>query len=40
MQCTLAEIEDLFTSADITEQDPWVALGRLGLKLVQESVDG
>ena len=40
VQCTLAEIEDLFAAADITEQDPWVALGRLGLKLVQESVNG
>lgn len=40
VQCTLLEIAVLFASADITQQDPWVALGRVGLKLVQESVDG
>lgn len=38
MVCTLADIEALFAASDITEQDPWVALGRLGLKLVQEQL--
>ena len=38
VQCTLAEIEDLFVVSDITEQDPFVAMGRLGLQLVQESM--
>lgn len=38
VQCTLQEIAVLFASADITEQDPWLALGRVGLKLVQEEV--
>ena len=33
--CTLADIEALFAASDVTAQDPWVALGRLGLKLVQ-----
>jgi hypothetical protein len=37
---TLEEIEALWLEADVTDQDPWVALGRLGLSVVQESVDG
>lgn len=36
VQCTLQEIAVLFASADITEQDPWVAMGRLGLQPVRE----
>lgn len=38
--CTEAEVEELFVEADVTDQDPWVAMGRLGLQPVQESVDG
>ena len=30
--CTLAEVEALFQAADITDQNPWVAMERLGLK--------
>ena len=33
--CTLAEVEMAFTRSDMTSQDPWVALGRLGLQIVQ-----
>lgn len=33
--CTLEEIEHLFTSSDVTSQDPWVAFSRLELKIVQ-----
>lgn len=33
--CTLEEVEMLFARSDITPQDPWVALGRLGLQIVQ-----
>ncbi len=40
LQCTEQEVQDLFTVADMTDQDPWVAMGRLGLQPVQESVDG
>jgi hypothetical protein len=32
---TLEEIEDLFATSDVTAEDPWVALGRLGLQIVQ-----
>lgn len=34
--CTLQEVQDLFTVADMTDQNPWVAMGRLGLQPVQE----
>ena len=30
--CTLAQIEALFAASDMTEQDPWTAMGRAGLK--------
>lgn len=33
--CTLAQVEGAFQRSDMTSQDPWVALGRLGLQLVQ-----
>ena len=35
VECTLDDIEVLFASADMTPQDPWVAMGRLGLQIVQ-----
>ena len=34
--CTLEEVEMLFARSDITPQDPWVAMGRLGLQIVQQ----
>ena len=35
VECTLQDIEGLFSRADMTPQDPWVAMGRLGLQIVQ-----
>jgi len=35
VEVTLEQIEDLFATSDVTAEDPWVALGRLGLKIVQ-----
>lgn len=35
LACTLAEIEALFAAADVNEQEPFVAMDRLGIKLVQ-----
>lgn len=35
LDCTLADVEALFTDSDITEQDPFVAMGRMGLVMVQ-----
>ena len=33
--CTLKEVEGAFQRSDMTSQDPWVAMGRLGLQIVQ-----
>ena len=35
MQVTLAEIEGVFNAADVTEQAPFVAMGRMNLSVVQ-----
>ena len=35
LDCTLADIEALFTDSDITQQEPFVAMGRMGLVIVQ-----
>ena len=32
---TLAEIEGVFSRSDVSQQEPFVALGRAGLKIVQ-----
>ncbi len=36
MEVTQAEVDGVFAVADVTEQEPFVAMGRLGLVLVQE----
>lgn len=36
--CTLAEVQALFDASDITEQEPFVAMSRLGLQIVNEGV--
>ena len=33
--CTLAQVKGAFQRSDMTSQDPWVAMGRLGLQIVQ-----
>jgi len=33
--CTQADVDALFAAADVTQQDPFVAMGRLGIQLVQ-----
>ena len=35
LPCTLEEVEMAFARSDMTAQDPWVAMGRLGLQIVQ-----
>jgi hypothetical protein len=37
--CTQADIDAIYATADVTDQDPFVALGRLGLALVQPPID-
>lgn len=32
--CTQADVDALFAAADVTEQEPFVAMGRLGLKII------
>ena len=32
--CTLQDVQDLFTVADVTDEDPWTSMGRLGLQPV------
>ena len=34
---TQADIDALFAVADVTEQNPWVAFGRLGLQMIAPS---
>jgi hypothetical protein len=36
MKVTQDEIDDLFAEADVSDQEPFVAMGRLGVQLVQE----
>ena len=33
--CTLEEVEGAFQRSDMTSQDPWVAMARLGLQILQ-----
>lgn len=32
--CTLADVQSIFNTADVTPQEPFVAMGRLGLKII------
>ena len=40
MEVTLAEIEAVFAAADVTEQEPFTAMGRLGLQIINGAPDG
>ena len=37
--CTQAEVDALFAAADVTAQEPFVAMGRLGLAIVNPPMD-
>lgn len=37
--CTQAEVNALFAAADVTAQEPFVAMGRLGLAIVNPPMD-
>jgi hypothetical protein len=39
MTVTLEQIEAIFAVADVTEQEPFVAMGRLGVMIVQEPIN-
>lgn len=34
VNCTLAQVQGIFNTADVTPQEPFVAMGRLGLKII------
>jgi hypothetical protein len=36
VSCTQADIDALFAAADVTEQEPFTALGRMGLTMINE----
>ncbi len=36
VECTQADVDALFAASDVTEQDPFVAMGRIGVQIVQE----
>lgn len=37
--CTQADVDALFAAADVTEQEPFTAMDRLGLTLINPSLD-
>lgn len=37
--CTQDDIDDLFAAADVTAQEPFVAMGRLGVQIVNPPMD-
>ena len=39
MEVALAQVEAVFAVADVTEQEPFTAMGRLGLVLVQTNTE-
>ena len=39
MTVTQEEIDDLFAAADVSEQEPFVAMERMGIKIIQQSLD-
>jgi hypothetical protein len=39
MAVTQEEIDDLFAAADVSDQEPFVAMSRMGVQMVQEPID-
>jgi hypothetical protein len=37
--CTQEDVDALFAAADVTEQEPFVAMGRLGLTIINAPMD-
>lgn len=40
VECTQADVDALFAVADVTVQDPFVAMGRLGVQIINPPIDG
>lgn len=39
IECTLEDVEGIFARADVSEQEPFVAMGRLSLQIINPTVD-
>lgn len=39
VSCTQADVDALFASADVTAQEPFVAMGRMGLMIISPPMD-
>lgn len=39
IDCTQAQIDSLFATADVTQQEPFVAMKRLGVQILQPNID-
>jgi hypothetical protein len=37
--CTQAEVDALFAASDVTEQDPFTAMGRLGVQIISPPME-
>lgn len=38
VQCTQADVDAIFADSDVTAQEPFVAMGRMGLLIIDEGV--
>lgn len=39
ISCTLADVEGVFSRSDVSAQEPFVAMGRMGVKIVNPPAD-
>jgi hypothetical protein len=39
VSCTLEDVEGVFSRADVSEQEPFVAMGRMGVQIVNPPAD-
>jgi hypothetical protein len=37
--CTLADVEAVFNTADVTDEEPFAAMGRMGLKIINPPME-
>jgi hypothetical protein len=40
LEVTLEQVDAVYAGADVTDQEPFTAMARLGLQIVQEAADG
>ena len=40
LEVTLEQVDAVYSGADVTDQEPFTAMGRLGLSIIQEAADG